>query len=69
MKMKFKDLKDPKIQARLKDAKTPDDLVKIAKEFDINLSDDELDAIVGGIFGDECSGYSCMHTPCACVDL
>ena len=51
--MNFEDLKNPELQERLKAAKTPEELLEIAREEGYELSDDELGAVAGG--SDWCS--------------
>ena len=46
--MNFEDLKDPELQERLKSAKTPEDILALAKEKGLNLNDKQLKAISGG---------------------
>ena len=46
--MNFEDLKNPEFQERLKSAQTPEELVELAKEEGIALSDDQLEALSGG---------------------
>lgn len=51
--MDFKDLKDPRIQERLKDAKTPEELLEIAKECGMELDDAEITGVAGGAWCDD----------------
>ena len=46
--MNFEDLKDPEFQEKLKAAKTSAELVALAKEEGIELSDEQLEVIAGG---------------------
>ena len=46
--MNFDDLKNPELQEKLKACNTTSELVALAKEEGIEMSDDELDAISGG---------------------
>ena len=46
--MNFDDLKNPELQEKLKSAKTPEELVALAKEEGLELSDDQIEAISGG---------------------
>ena len=46
--MNFVDLKDPELQERLKAAKTPEDILAIAKEEGFELTDAQLEAVSGG---------------------
>ena len=57
--MNFDDLKDPQLQAKLKDAKTPEDLLEIAKECGLELEDAQLEAFAGGSWCvDACFDYA-----------
>ena len=47
--MNFEDLKDPRLQQRLKDAKTPEDILALAKECGVELSDAQLEGVAGGV--------------------
>ena len=46
--MNFEDLKNPELQEKLKACKTPEELIALAKEDGIELTDDQLEAISGG---------------------
>lgn len=46
--MDIEGLKNTELQEKLKSAKTPDDLVALAKEEGIELTDDQIEAISGG---------------------
>ena len=46
--MNFEDLKNPELQEKLKSAKTAEELVALAKEEGIDLSDEQLAAFNGG---------------------
>ena len=48
--MNFEDLKSPEFQEKLKAAKTPAELLALAKEQGYPLSDEELQKLVGGKF-------------------
>ena len=62
--MDFGKLQDPQIQAKLREAKTPDELLKIAREEGFELSDEQLQAISGGMAW-RCTDESCgMYYPC-----
>lgn len=62
--MKFDELKDPQVQAKLRDAKTPEELLEIAKESGYELDDAQLDGIAGGdwdcwtVCSQRCSPYN-----------
>ena len=47
--MDFEDLKDPALQEKLKAAKTPEEVLAIAKEEGYELSDAELAEAAGGV--------------------
>ena len=49
--MNFEDLKNPELQEKLKSAKTPEDILTMAKEEGFELSDDELEGVSGGSWG------------------
>ena len=51
--MNFEDLKNPELQEKLKSAKTPEDILALAKEEGYELDDDQLEAVAGG-WGDCC---------------
>lgn len=55
--MDFDELKDPELQVRLKAAKTPEELLEIAKESGVELEDAQLTAISGGTWCDEYCPY------------
>ena len=46
--MNFEDLRNPELQEKLKSAKNSDELLALAKEEGIELSDEQLDSIAGG---------------------
>lgn len=46
--MNFEDLKSPELLEKLKSAKTADELVALAKEEGVDLSDEQLEAFSGG---------------------
>ena len=59
--MNFEDLKNPELQEKLKSAKTPEDILAIAKEEGFSLTDDQLEAVFGGsdwdLSGLRCQGF------------
>ena len=50
--MSFEDLKDPELQEKLKGAKTPEELLELAKEEGVELTSEELDGVASGSFWD-----------------
>ena len=46
--MNFEDLKNPELQEKLKAAKTPEDILELAREAGCELSDEQLDGVAGG---------------------
>ena len=46
--MNFEDLNNPELQEKLKSAKTADELVALAKEEGLELTDEQLEAVSGG---------------------
>ena len=52
--MKFEDL-TPEQKEKARAAKTPEEILALAKEEGFELSDDELEAISGGGMWDKCS--------------
>ena len=58
--MSFEDLKDPELQEKLKGAKTPEELLELAKEGGVELTNEELDGVASGSFWDSdnfCTDY------------
>lgn len=47
--MNFEDLKIPEFQEKLRNAKTAEELVQLAREEGIELSDEQLEALSGGV--------------------
>lgn len=66
--MLFEELKDPKLQERLKACQTADELASIASEVGTELSDDELEGISGGSWATNCPKEGCgdyrISEPC-----
>ena len=63
--MNFEDLKDSELQARLKSAKTPEELLAIAKGEGYELTDEELNSVAGGIdWLHECSNKGTCGSYC-----
>ena len=56
--MNFEDLKNPELQEKLKAAKTPEDILELAREEGFELTDEQLDGVAGGGFWDPCD-----HSP------
>ena len=52
--VEFDDLKDPQLQERLRNAKTPEEVLEIAQEFGMELKDDQLETVAGGAW---CSDF------------
>lgn len=46
--MNFEDMKNPEFQEKLKAAKTPEELVALAKEEGLALTDEQIEAISDG---------------------
>ena len=46
--MNFEDLKNPELQGKLMSIKTNDELLALAKEEGIELTDDQIEAVSGG---------------------
>ena len=46
--MNFDDLKDPELQEKLRNAKTPEDILQIAQEEGYELASEELAEVAGG---------------------
>lgn len=65
--MNFEDLKNPELQEKLKSAKTAEELVALAKEQGLELSDEQLEAFSGGDewYEPVCKGDDCLavHYP------
>ena len=59
--MEFDEIKDPELQEKLKSAKTPEDVLEIAKDQGVELSLDELDAVSGGWSDNPCNNYECIE--------
>ena len=46
--MNIDDLKNPELQEKLKSAKTPEEMLALAREEGFELTDEELEGISGG---------------------
>ena len=53
--MNFEDLKTPELQDKLMSIKTTDELLALAKEEGVELTDDQIEAISGGWTTDDTS--------------
>ena len=60
--MNFEDLKNPELQEKLKSAKTPEDILALAKEEGYELDDGQLEAVAGG-WGD-CGHFGTKRNIC-----
>ena len=59
--MNFENLKNPELQERLKACKSAEELVALAEEVGMKLSDEQLEAFAGG-------GWSCSDAcPTNCI--
>ena len=63
--MNFEDLKNPEFQEKLKDVKTPEELLALAKEEGYELTEAELEAVSGGDFWDVDLSWCSDKGPCA----
>ena len=65
--MGFEDLKNPELQEKLKNARTPEELVVLARAEGVELTDEQLEAIAGGSWreGDTwCIDVDCRLLAC-----
>ena len=60
--MNFEDLKNPELQEKLKSAKTPEDILALAKEEGFELADADLDCVSGGSWN-TCNSYCIANDP------
>ena len=63
--MNFEDLKNPELQEKLKAAKTEEELMAIVAAQGIDLSNEMLQAISGGMM---CRGFCGEHCPAVCYN-
>ena len=49
LEVNFEDLKNPEFQEKLKNAQAPEELVALAKAEGVELSDEQLEAVSGGL--------------------
>ena len=62
--MPFENLRDPAVQATLREAKTPEELLEIAREKGFELSDEQVQAVAGGMEW-RCTDQACGdYFPC-----
>ena len=70
--MEFNDL-TPELKERARACKTAEELVALAHSEGIELSDEQLEALSGGIWddcgshGSDCNIYDACHTDCTAV--
>ena len=62
--MNFEDLKNPELQDKLKAAKAPEDILALARDEGLELSDEELEAVSGGDFWDVDWSWCSEQGPC-----
>ena len=60
--MSFEDLDNPELQEKLRACKTTDELLAVAREEGIELSDVELQGVAGGIDETMCAAYCGEYT-------
>ena len=62
--MKFDELKDPVLQEKLRNAKNPEDILSLAREEGLEISDEQIQAVAGGMQW-RCTDQSCgEYFPC-----
>ena len=59
--MNVKDLKNPELQKRLQGAKTPEEILALAKEEGYELTDNELEQISGGAWSAADQAPTCPY--------
>ena len=60
--MSSENLNNPELQEKLKACKTTDELLAVAKEEGMELSDLELNGVAGGVDENSCSAYCGEYT-------
>lgn len=60
--MNPEDFKDPKLQERLRNASSPEELLELAREAGLELTDEQLEAVSGG------DGWACWDVK-GCTDV
>ena len=58
----FERMRDPEVQEKLKSCDTAADLVALAKEEGVEMTDDQLEQIAGGIWSNPTSCPECGST-------
>ena len=59
--MDFEDLKSPELQEKLKACKTTEELVALVREEGVELTDEQIDAVSGGVDWYEWEGSDCRR--------
>lgn len=55
--MNFDELNDPELQERLKNCKTPEEMLELTQEAGYELTDEELEGISGGVTWCGCNSW------------
>ena len=61
MRVDFDNLKNPEFQEKLKTCKSADELIALAKKEGVELTDEQIDAVSGGVEWYEWEGTDCRH--------